>query len=238
MVAATAIPNSKLQHGARVLAEWLDNDQDGCVDNPLVLTKLKSTKPKHSHIINVKDKSHGQLFDNLGLVFRAPQEGWETNPKCSGTMADCQIHDSTLEEVWHVVTGGYKLAWPKVFGCSSKTPSSLTKAMDKARGGKHLTIPTKYPAAAWYKYYDKTCRYDCQCVEYIWFAVATRANILAKRGADITREWPMNTWAKLKAKDKAVVKILSDTSTYRLPTKAPRGCYAGPKTCSKGTNLI
>ena len=27
----------EFQHGASVLAEWLDNDEDGCVDTPEVL---------------------------------------------------------------------------------------------------------------------------------------------------------------------------------------------------------
>ena len=43
---------------ASVLASWLDNDQDGCVDNPTVLTKLlegiasdDGGKLKHSIIV-------------------------------------------------------------------------------------------------------------------------------------------------------------------------------------------
>merc|ERR1711997_215968 len=38
--AASSITDAKFQHAASVLAEWLDNDEDGCVDNPTVLTAL------------------------------------------------------------------------------------------------------------------------------------------------------------------------------------------------------
>ena len=37
---AASISDAKFQHVASVLAEWLDNDEDGCVDNALVLTKV------------------------------------------------------------------------------------------------------------------------------------------------------------------------------------------------------
>ena len=38
--AASSTTAAQFQHTASVLAAWLDNDGDGCVDNPTVLTKL------------------------------------------------------------------------------------------------------------------------------------------------------------------------------------------------------
>ena len=35
-----AVADEKLQHAASVLAEWLDNDEDGCVDNQPVLEEV------------------------------------------------------------------------------------------------------------------------------------------------------------------------------------------------------
>ena len=34
------LQDDQFQHMASVLASWMDNDEDGCVDNPSVLTKL------------------------------------------------------------------------------------------------------------------------------------------------------------------------------------------------------
>ena len=48
--------------------------------------------------------------------------------------------DAALEEVWHVVThSGYAVLYPTVFGEGAET--SLSNAMDIARGGRFTTIP-------------------------------------------------------------------------------------------------
>merc|ERR1712038_1614112 len=44
--AASSVTDAQFQHVASVFAEWLDNDEDGCVDNPLALTKYLAKKPQ------------------------------------------------------------------------------------------------------------------------------------------------------------------------------------------------
>ena len=87
----------------------------------------------------------------------------ETLPNCAGASATNDCSDATLEEWLHVITSfGYATAYPAVFGISATNASTLTAAMDVARGGKFTTIPTKYPSTAWYTYYDQSCIYECQ----------------------------------------------------------------------------
>merc|ERR1712210_346094 len=35
--AHTSVSDAKFQHVASIMAEWLDNDEDGCVDTPVIL---------------------------------------------------------------------------------------------------------------------------------------------------------------------------------------------------------
>ena len=38
--AHTSVSDAKFQHVASIMAEWLDNDEDGCVDTPVILKHL------------------------------------------------------------------------------------------------------------------------------------------------------------------------------------------------------
>jgi len=121
-----------------------------------------------------------------------------------------------------VVTTGYAAAWPKTFG--TKKGSELAKAMDKARGGYFTSIPKSYPSKAWYSYNDKTCTYNCQCTEYIYWAFTSILGGQKARLSTIQNEWKLNTRDKVKTQDPAVFKILTDP-THNLPTKLPNGKY-------------
>lgn len=122
----------------------------------------------------------------------------ETNPNrpsgLKGTNAEG--FDASLEEVLHVVTTGYAAAWPEVFGTTSG--SQLANAMDKARGGQFDSIPSSYPSSAWYTYNDETCTYDCQCTEYIYWALTSILGGQQYRLGSIQQEWKLNTKDKVR----------------------------------------
>jgi len=233
----------QFQHAASVLAAWLDNDGDGCVDNPTVLTKLteKTDSQQASIVIPGTDGTWTQtLAESLGTAgyyTNAPLYTGELKPYCAGPAANNTCWDSSLEEIWHIITSvGYAKAWPSTFAESSTSNSLLTQAMDVARGGKFTTIPTSYPSTAWYTYTDSTCNYNCQATEYIYWAVNAWVGALVGRGDRIKNEWKFETRAKLVAGDLKITAIIKDTSTYKLPNISPNGTYYGPATCSSGTN--
>jgi len=236
--AESSISVAKFQHIASVFAEWMDNDGDGCVDNPLVLTKLLQNPPR-SVPVALKDQSSNpwDAFAKAGWKPSVVMYDDEILPNCAGTKATDACADASLEEILHLITAeGFQYAWPKVFSEAPNSKSKLTVAMDKARGGKFLTIPTKYPSTAWYSYYDVTCTYGCMATEYIYWGVAAYVGALAGRKQEIVEEWKYSTRAELLAGDKLLSAIIQDTSTYRLPSKSPTGIYRGAKTCATGAN--
>jgi len=238
---ASSVTDVQFQHVASVLAEWLDNDEDGCVDNPLVLTKLVSTSPKASIVVPGKDGSWTDTvflaLEAAGYINTAPLYTGETLPACAGTAATSQCADASLEEIWHVITSlGYAKAWPGTFGTGTTPTSKLTQAMDIARGGKFLTPPSSYPSTAWYTYDDSTCGYGCQATEYIYWGVTAWVGALAGRGEEIKKEWRFETRAKLEAGDILMTALIKNTTVYKLPNTSPTGSYSGPATCASGAN--
>ena len=86
--------------------------------------------------------------------------------------------DAALEEILHLVTEtGYAFAYPEVFGMeefqNSGTTSKLQDDMDIARGGAFKTVPKQYPDEAWYRYDDRSCDYQCQTNEYIYWGLTS-----------------------------------------------------------------
>jgi len=238
----SGMSDKKFQHIASQLALLLDNDQDGCPDSPEVVTWLVKQKvvqwfgPGDDKVANPARPDYdaiGKAGYRVGSAFVYEKE---TNPQCSGTKGTDNCSDASFEEILHVVTGdGYAVAFPKIFGQSESSKSNLTRAMDVARGGRFLKVPSKYPASAWYKYDDKTCTYGCQAIEYIYWAIGSYMGALDKM-TNIQHEWMLNTKAKLVAKDKLVTALIQDQTKYRLPTVAPNGVYNGCSKCSTGVH--
>ena len=143
-----SVAEAKFQHLASILAEWLDNDEDGCVDTPAVLKHLNN-KDSPSYVViknNGSDDTWYQPFLKRDFVNTAAIESYEAKPECTGLKGTNQCSDATLEEVLHVLTSqGYALAFPKFFKMGSPSidlktkykniKSTLATLTDAARGG-------------------------------------------------------------------------------------------------------
>ena len=212
--------DEKLLHAAGVLAQFLDNDEDGEPDNPKVHQAILETggaivmtrTEREGRHIPRDERPRGQGLYDEETFPGARQRG---------------VFDVSLEEIWHMVSdNGLGIAYPEVFG---KVPETeITNAMDKARGGRFEWPPEEYPEGAWYTYDDETCDYDCQVSEYIYwtFTSLIGAQDLPGRLERIDNEWRLNTRQKLQQGDPAVFEILTRPE-YRLPAVMPDGLYTG-----------
>lgn len=217
--AAAGVEDNKLLHAANVMAQYLDNDEDGTIDNQLVLDKMLENK---AFLFMWKTESDfpssepsGRSGQDLGADETVPV--WHTNGQTGR-------FDASLEEIWHIINlAGHASAYPNVFGMEHGT--KLADAMDIARGGYFKTIPATYPAEAWYSYDDKTCGYsDCQTIEYLYWAMSSVLGAQKNRLNEIEDEWKLNTTDLVKNKDVAIYELLTDP-IYKLPTKLPDGTY-------------
>ena len=225
--ATDRVPEAKLLHAASITANFLDNDRNGKPDNPTVNDELWNERAAivmgydERELERLHDR-YGELFDNYTLqgLFAT-----ETLPNAGPHNPKSSEFDASIEEILHIITSvGYAGVYPKVFG--ERRGTELANAMDIARGGYFRTVPSRYPADAWYSYDDRTCDYGCQVTEYVYWALTSLLDgqDFKNRGGDIEHEWKLNTPENLRAKDKAVVKILTNAE-YRLPTRLPDGKY-------------
>ena len=217
--AVSAVEDSKLLHAANVMAQYLDNDEDGSIDNQLVLNKMLENKAFLVMWKNENDLEIDPPFDRIGQDLGND----ETVPLfvLNGKMGS---FDASLEEVLHLVNNsGHSYAYPQVFG--QIIGSELANAMDIARGGQFITIPDSYPENAWYTYDDETCGYaDCQTIEYLYWALTSMLGAQENRLNEIDNEWRLNTPELLQSSDTAMFSLLTNPE-YTMPTQLPDGTY-------------
>ena len=234
--ASRTTPEDKLSHAAGVLAQYLDNNEDGVPDNTRVLSHLVS---RNVFIIMPSTEAEMERVE-MGLMaeagYRYGQDlyGEETKPDflVEGRInaPDGHYYDGALEEILHPITQhGYANAYPEVFG--EVRGSALAKCMDAARGGYFERVPkggpkSGYPAEAWYHYTDETCDYGCMVTEYLYWALTSILGTqdFPGRHEALKVEWELNTRERVRTGDAAVYELLTDPQ-YKFPTKAPDGNY-------------
>ena len=224
--ATAKTPDSKILHATGLLAQYLDNDNDGQPDNQLVIEAIHRSKGA------VVMSATKQEADKIDLHRYIPEKVWDgmtilvlhaedTHPKG----ASHGVFDAAYEEILHLITSaGYANAYPDIFG--EKRGTALALAMDQARGGYFRRVPRKYPDRAWFAYDERSCDYGCQITEYIYWGITSilGAQNFPGRLDNISQEWKLNTAAKVKAGDPTLYQLLTDPK-YAFPAKLPDGKY-------------
>jgi len=215
--ATNCVSDAKVMHAAKVLAEYLDNNNNGVIDNSAVVEKIKA---KSSAFVGMTCESEGVEAKGIELFAE------ETRPEGSSVSGG---FDASLEEILHLITEiGYAGAYSSVFG--ERKGTTIGNAMDTARGGyrEEGQPVSDYPAGAWYTYDDPTCSYSCMVTEYFYWGLTSilGAQDYSGRCAEIEREWDLCTKAKVQATDPTLYNLLTNP-IYKLPTKIPDGSYTG-----------
>lgn len=218
--AVAGVEDTKLLHAANVMAQYLDNDEDGVVDDQMVLDKMLENRAfmvmwSSENDLNDIEPPAGRLGQDLGND--------ETNPNYISSGLTGHF-DASLEEVLHIINNaGHSHAYPDAFG--QNQGSELANAMDIARGGQFLTIPSSYPDDAWYTYTDSTCDYaSCQTIEYLYWALTSMLGAQETRLNEIGHEWKLNTRELVENTDQAIFSLLINP-LYKMPTVVPDGTY-------------
>ena len=239
VVAPETVPIDYLIHTSNVLAEYLDNDADGIPDDALVHDYLVANQ----YILPIWTVAHRESFweelqgssceDTIGM---AASMYYDEDQWALGGIADSGRWDTNLEEVWHVVSKGWYAAYPEYFGTFENESgdfitSKLLEAMDVARGGQFLSVPSAYPEEAWYTYTDETCDYACQAHEYFYWILMTNIGALeptlTDKCAESQDEWRICTQPELQQEDILAFELLNGYD-FALPTAIPKGSYEGP----------
>ena len=221
MIRATAdTATAQTLHAANIMAQYLDNDENGIPDNQAVVDKMVE---QGATLLMASDSNAFAAATQNLPPSNAYQDLLGDEIKPNG--AQNGEFDATLEEVLHLITHvGYASVYPQIF---AETPdSAIADAMDIARGGRFETIPTRYPATAWYTYDDETCDYSCMVTEYTYWSLTSilGAQDFSGRPEAISHEWKLSSKDKVAQQDPAVYAILTN-AIYGLATQLPDGNY-------------
>jgi len=248
---------AKFEHVGSILAELLDNNNDGCVDDPNVHRNLlvkakkatkegfgKGFKPAVMLLETQQIPEMDKELMTLGYFPKKTMGLLDCEPKYAGlNYGKDGMNDATIEELHHFISAdGYVLAYPKIFGIGWGTKSKLNDAMDKARGKKIKKTPltqAAYPKNASYRYADISCDYQCQAIEYFWWGYLAYSGM----GNGITdpanlAEFKNAKKKDLKKNDKLMYALHNGselkTAKYRVPVLPVDGKYTGCAKCANG----
>ena len=221
--AENTISDEKVLHAAAIVAELLDNNEDGIVDDILVKSQLITDNALIPIFSSEGSFAENIFFNNYnGDGVSAVLYNNEIDPSQPGHWGD----DASVEEILHTINHvGHTNVYQSAFSLQPNS-SLLSDAMDVARGGQFLSIPNPYPLSSWYHYDDFTCDYECMAIEYIYWAIVSNMGILddPQTASGIADEWELYSPFLLQTTDTLIYDLISDPQYY-IPQLAPDGNY-------------
>ncbi|MEM7534460.1 MAG: hypothetical protein AAF639_19920 [Chloroflexota bacterium] len=198
------VPAEKLVHAANVAAEWLDNDEDGMVDDAGLHETLIANKPVVIMSFNgIPMVQMPSIFSAFSAHTSQDLSAQETNNPTR--------RDASQEEIHHVImNAGWTKLLPSVFSDVVSEQSDLYQIWKFANDN------------GYYAYNDPTCDASCKVTEFVYLATAAYLGSEADLHSDELR---------LKTRDALQETIpdiitLFESSDYVYPTNHwPDGVY-------------
>ena len=239
--AESSVSDLKVLHAAAIAAELLDNDEDGIIDDENVQNALMDVYTimplfayEGSNAEEILFDNFDDLMDNNNFCAGAVLYNNEIDPSSPGFWGN----DASVEEMLHTINACSHIEiYPDVFGLEPNS-SEMSDAMDVARGGQFLTIPSNYPEEGWYHYDDWTCDYQCMGIEYLYWCIVTDMGILndIQTCNGIANEWEPCSPELFESIDIAMYAIVNNPQ-YKLPQLAPDGNYCPSESVLGDLNL-
>ena len=208
-----------IKHAANMLASYLDNNFDGVADNTALLATFSSGL--YGIVVYADASEETTLASTFGSFAVNRTFGVYQNEMNSylGDGVGSQ-RDLASEKILK------NMLIPRISGLhtalSTTRPSTLTTAMDSARGGYQAggQAGYNYPAFAWYT--DPTgLSYNDLCYEYLYLLTTSMSGALVWRAPGITSLFDHYTSLLLASNDAAGYSIVNTASFYLPTTNSP-----------------
>lgn len=194
----------KLRHAANVAAKWLDNDDNGSVDQQSLLNQISTN---NAIVVMSANGFPDTVIDNIDLIYRnsiiIDLASAETNP--------INMRDASQEEIHHLIMeAGWIYLYPNIFGYDPSAPSRLYTQWQLAE------------RSGYYSYNDPSCDGSCKVVEFLYL---TTAAYLGSSADLFSNELTLKSRTSLRANLPKVVEIIESVN-YNYPRNVwPDGNY-------------
>jgi hypothetical protein len=168
-------PRDKFLHVCNMMAQFLDNDQDGCADD---INVVKMIRLNQAGLLLMDVENEADLNNVASSFDESTLFASKVIPSCSGSSETATCKDETIEEALDLIYEyGVSLFYSDEFGqCYDGNLQALSEIqvqMDIARGGHFPTVPTSYPAGAVFHLNEPSCDYDCMTSEFFYYALTS-----------------------------------------------------------------
>ncbi|GMH53488.1 hypothetical protein TL16_g01464 [Triparma laevis f. inornata] len=187
VLSSADVSNADLRHVASILAQYLDNDEDGCPDDRNVVFQLNEYHPAGPYgVIVFKDNEEKSNLERGLTSSQSTMYSWfetltvenDVKSSCSGKSASNSCFDETLRSTFNLISRR-GLASISSSNWGEQKYSTIADEMDVARGGYMTNPPSTYPDDAVFT--DPDLGYAEQVRMFAYYSVTSMLGIHENR---------------------------------------------------------